>query len=132
MSRPNLLAPLPASPISVPVVTSLASHGRPLRISVEGNIGSGKSTFLNYCRRHGDIDVACEPVDEWTNVDGFNLLVRSIFMLRSFRDAIQLTFSLHPFISICMTERSLLSSRFVLHSRWVSYSIIRVLVLLLL
>lgn len=47
----------------------------PLVVSVEGNIGSGKSTFLQYCVQQPFIEVAYEPVDTWTNYGGTNLLV---------------------------------------------------------
>lgn len=34
------------------------SFNKPLRISIEGNIGSGKSTFLNYAKEnHADFEV---------------------------------------------------------------------------
>lgn len=45
-------------------------------ISIDGNIGSGKSTFLNLLKeRYGDrFYFAKEPVDEWININGENLL----------------------------------------------------------
>ena len=45
-------------------------------ISIDGNIGSGKSTFLNLLKeRYGDVFYfAKEPVDEWLNINGENLL----------------------------------------------------------
>lgn len=46
-----------------------------LVVSVEGNIGSGKSTFLNYCSTKPGIDVHPEPIEKWRNVNGENLLV---------------------------------------------------------
>ncbi|XP_037030944.1 deoxynucleoside kinase-like isoform X2 [Bradysia coprophila] len=45
-----------------------------LIVSVEGNIGSGKSTFLSYCSQDPAFDVFSEPVDTWSNVGGTNLL----------------------------------------------------------
>lgn len=59
-------------------VSSTGQH-RSLRVAVEGNIGSGKSTFLTYCQQNKDFDVAFEPISEWTNMNGTNLLV--IFLL---------------------------------------------------
>lgn len=53
---------------------------RPLTVAVEGNIGCGKSTFLDYCREKSGVVVYPEPVGEWQNVNGFNLLV-SIFLI---------------------------------------------------
>ncbi len=43
-------------------------------IIVEGNVGVGKSTFLNYLHQHLNIDVVFEPNQLWQNVDGYNLL----------------------------------------------------------
>ncbi|MBP6892405.1 deoxynucleoside kinase [Candidatus Babeliales bacterium] len=48
-------------------------HGIPM-IMIEGNVGVGKSTFLNYLNQHLDIDVIFEPNQLWQNVDGYNLL----------------------------------------------------------
>jgi len=41
-------------------------------ISIEGNLGAGKSTLLSYL----DVSVIEEPVDEWTNTAGSNVLQR--------------------------------------------------------
>lgn len=46
----------------------------PFTVCVEGNIGSGKSTFLERCARHEGIEVLMEPINDWTNVGGVNLL----------------------------------------------------------
>lgn len=46
-------------------------------IFIEGNVGSGKSTFLKLLKSKGLHDIILEPVDEWTsikNADGTNLL----------------------------------------------------------
>lgn len=41
----------------------------------EGNIGAGKSTFLEILRKYfPKLVLTLEPCDEWQNVDGFNLL----------------------------------------------------------
>ena len=40
-------------------------------ISIEGNIGSGKSTFLKYLKDHLTSDKICfldEPVDDWLSI----------------------------------------------------------------
>lgn len=42
---------------------------------MEGNIGSGKSTFLDYCASLPNYAVYPEPVEKWENVNGVNLLV---------------------------------------------------------
>ncbi|CAH0562048.1 unnamed protein product [Brassicogethes aeneus] len=47
---------------------------RPYTVIVEGNIGSGKTTFLNYFNRNKDVCVLAEPVEMWRDCDGYNLL----------------------------------------------------------
>jgi deoxyadenosine/deoxycytidine kinase len=43
-------------------------------IVVEGNIGAGKTTFLNHFRDISIVDVYEEPVNKWRNCRGHNLL----------------------------------------------------------
>ena len=41
----------------------------PFIVSIEGNIGSGKSTFVNYLKNNMDnVILLQEPVDEWTKI----------------------------------------------------------------
>ena len=48
---------------------------KPFRVVVEGNIGSGKSTFLEHFKKFSDcVDIIDEPVEEWRNIKGHNLL----------------------------------------------------------
>ena len=53
-----------------------AKQSRPYTIIVEGNIGSGKTTFLEpFARNHQDkVEVLAEPVEMWRNCQGHNLL----------------------------------------------------------
>ncbi|CAH0392434.1 unnamed protein product [Bemisia tabaci] len=53
---------------------SCNSARRPFTVFVEGNIGSGKSTFLSYFNDFADIFVALEPVHLWQDVNGHNIL----------------------------------------------------------
>ncbi|XP_054269663.1 deoxynucleoside kinase-like isoform X1 [Macrosteles quadrilineatus] len=48
---------------------------RPLRVSIEGNIGCGKSTLINYFKKFSEVDSRPEPLDSWKNVQGHNLLM---------------------------------------------------------
>jgi deoxyadenosine/deoxycytidine kinase len=41
---------------------------------IEGNIGAGKSTFLRQVGRYLDAQMVAEPVQEWQNIGGENLL----------------------------------------------------------
>ena len=50
---------------------------RPFTVLVEGNIGSGKSTYLQHFSgsRHQDkVEVVMEPVEKWRNLNSHNLL----------------------------------------------------------
>ena len=47
---------------------------RPFTVVVEGNIGSGKTTFLELFNKKEIVEVITEPVEEWRNVGGHNLL----------------------------------------------------------
>jgi deoxynucleoside kinase len=48
---------------------------RPFTVVVEGNIGSGKSTFLEHFRPWSDeVELITEPVAAWRNLKGHNLL----------------------------------------------------------
>ena len=50
---------------------------RPIVLSVEGNIGAGKSTFLRIMENHfgeENIEFIPEPVHLWTNCNGKNML----------------------------------------------------------
>jgi len=51
-----------------------AKRKRPFVVSVEGNIGCGKSTFLNYFKPFPAVQIYPEPVGDWCNVNGHNLL----------------------------------------------------------
>ncbi|XP_012276035.1 deoxynucleoside kinase isoform X2 [Orussus abietinus] len=47
---------------------------RPFTVCVEGNIGSGKTTFLSHFRKYDNTTVLQEPIELWRNVGGTNLL----------------------------------------------------------
>lgn len=47
---------------------------KPFVVSVEGNIGSGKSTMLQYYSELDDVQLHPEPVEKWQNLNGHNLL----------------------------------------------------------
>jgi len=52
----------------------LTSKERPFTILVEGNVGSGKSTFLKIMDKFPGVKVFPEPVDNWQKVGSQNLL----------------------------------------------------------
>ena len=48
---------------------------KPFTVLVEGNIGCGKTTFLQHFSELTDsVEVLKEPVEKWRNVRGHNLL----------------------------------------------------------
>lgn len=88
-------------------------------VVVEGNIGSGKSSFLQYFDQHEDIFVVPEPVELWQNLRGHNLLD---YMYKdpkrwalTFQTYVQLTMlSMHSKKSKCpvkLMERSIWSAK---------------------
>ena len=46
-----------------------------LQIAVEGNIASGKSSFLEYLSNQKNTEVLYEPLKEWQTLEGGNLIV---------------------------------------------------------
>ena len=100
---------------------SQSVEGRPFTVIVEGNIGSGKSTFLDHYRNLSDFAVFQEPVDKWRDLDGHNLLELMYTDPRrhsyTFQSFVQLTMAqLHAAKTkkrIKMMERSLWSARYV-------------------
>lgn len=48
---------------------------RPFTVAVEGNIGSGKTTFIKHFNKFNNVALFSEPIDLWRNCDGHNLLV---------------------------------------------------------
>lgn len=45
---------------------------KPFKVYVEGNIGSGKSTFLELLSENNMIEVFKEPLERWQNFEGIN------------------------------------------------------------
>ena len=109
---------------------SNSSRSRPYTVIVEGNIGAGKTTFLQPFKKHENIvQVVTEPVDKWRNLQGHNLLQKMYddpkrwsFELQSY---IQLTMAQEHMkpchVPIKMMERSLL--RFLLYIKVYIYHI---------
>lgn len=48
---------------------------QPFTVFVEGNIGSGKTTFLKHFAALDNVATLAEPVELWRNVRGENFLV---------------------------------------------------------
>lgn len=98
-----------------------AAATRPFTIAVEGNIGAGKSTFLEHFAKFKVVETVVEPVEKWRNMEGHNLLAlqyqdpeRWCHLMQSY---VQLTMAqnhckpLSAGKEVKMMERSLHSSR---------------------
>lgn len=99
------------------------SARRPLKISIEGTMGCGKSTFLHYmqcCAPGMYFSVVPEQVEKWRNVGGANMLEYGLHGagegMANFQHYVLLTTMLanrdvHPAASVVLTDRSLLSQQ---------------------
>lgn len=120
-----------------PSINNKTSAG-PKIILVEGNIGSGKSSFLDIMSSWPGVEVFTEPVDLWRNVSGVNLFEKmnksperwmatfqlystlTRFILISFQFSIKKSFNRTQQMMMAqksksptvMIERSLFSERF--------------------
>jgi len=52
----------------------MSSSKKQFTIAVEGNIGSGKSTVLDYLSKSPFCDIIEEPIERWKNLRGHNIL----------------------------------------------------------
>lgn len=69
--------PLGQSDITMPPIANekLGAGGKkPFTVFVEGNIGSGKTTFLDHFQQFDDVCLLTEPVEKWRSCGGVNLL----------------------------------------------------------
>ncbi|XP_064466397.1 thymidine kinase 2, mitochondrial-like isoform X2 [Ornithodoros turicata] len=97
------------------------NSGKKITVTVEGNVGCGKTTFLEYCQQFKDTETLMEPVGRWRDLDGDNLLELMYKDPRrwglTFQTYVQLTMlKLHLIPSsapVKMMERSIHSARYV-------------------
>lgn len=95
-------------------------RSRPFTVSIEGNIGSGKSTFLKYFSSMPGVATHQEPIDLWTNLKGHNLLgklyedpQRWSFLFQSYVQLTRLNIHLQDSNSpVKLIERSLQNNRY--------------------
>lgn len=96
---------------------------RPFRVSIEGNIGSGKSTCIKFFDKYPNVEKHGEPVNEWRDVSGHNLLGlmysdinKWIFSFQHYvhlsRLKIQTSPPSSPNVTVKMFERSVQNSRY--------------------
>lgn len=118
------LAVRSVSRVLVKMSSPCKTYKRPFTVCIEGNIGSGKTTFLSHFKKFNNTAVLQEPVELWRNVAGTNLLElmysdpkRYAFLFQSY---VQLTMlQLHTYKSPCpykVMERSVYSARCFIES----------------
>lgn len=71
---------------------------RPFTVLVEGNIGCGKTTFLNHFNKFDNVCVLSEPVDMWRNLNGHNLLDLM------YKDTEKWSFSFQSYVQLTMLK----------------------------
>ncbi|CAG9763361.1 unnamed protein product [Ceutorhynchus assimilis] len=100
---------------------SVTKNGpRPFTVIVEGNIGSGKTTFLNHFNQYEDVCVLAEPIEMWRNCQGHNLLGLMYQDIKkwsfTFQSYVQLTMLQHhtkqTSCPVKLMERSIYSARY--------------------
>ena len=119
---PDTLVMLPEPETSVTSNERENASRRPYTIVVEGNIGSGKTSFLELVQASSpeSVEIMKEPVEQWQNCQGNNLLElmyddpkKNSF---AFQTYVQLTkVQMHEKASekpFCLMERSVLSARY--------------------
>lgn len=72
---------------------------RPFNVIVEGNIGSGKTTLLEHFKKYEDVSVQAEPLEQWTNFNGHNLLALM------YKDAQKWSFSFESYVLLTMMQQ---------------------------
>jgi deoxyadenosine/deoxycytidine kinase len=100
--------------------SEMKGNNKPFIVSIEGNIGSGKSTMLNYFNKFTDVELIPEPVKDWCDVNGHNLLgkmyedpKRWSFQFQSYVQLSRLKLLKEPTdCSVKIIERSLQNNRF--------------------
>ncbi|XP_050466366.1 deoxynucleoside kinase-like isoform X1 [Cataglyphis hispanica] len=73
-------------------------YKRPFTVCVEGNIGSGKTTFLSHFKKFDNVIVFEEPVELWRDVSGTNLLELM------YRDPSRYAFLFQSYVQLTMLQ----------------------------
>ena len=74
--NPRLTYKMPSLSNDAPVspTKQFEVNNKPFVVSIEGNIGAGKSTILKFFEKYSDVELIPEPVAQWCDVNGHNLL----------------------------------------------------------
>ncbi|XP_071128547.1 thymidine kinase 2, mitochondrial-like [Mytilus edulis] len=101
-------------------IGALLPKGKKYTVSVEGNIGCGKTTLLEYFRSSPNVEAIREPVEQWTNIQGHNALAllyedpqRWSFTFNLYAQLTRIQMHVKPHMKpVKMLERSLYSTRY--------------------
>jgi len=118
VSMPELESTRAQSPVSP--TKQMKANNRPFIVSIEGNIGAGKSTMLKFFEQYTDVELIPEPVAQWCDVKGHNLLgklyedpKRWSFQFQSYVQLTRLQLLKKPTsCSVKIIERSIQNNRF--------------------
>merc|ERR1719221_1680872 len=107
-----------SSPISP--TKMMSSNNAPFIVSIEGNIGAGKSTMLKFFEKYRDVELIPEPVAQRCDVNGHNLLgklyedpKRWSFQFQSYVQLTRLQLLKKPSnCSVKIIERSIQNNRY--------------------
>jgi len=110
----------PPTPVSPTKTMQNSSNNRPFVVSIEGNIGAGKSTMLKFFEQYRDVELIPEPVAQWCDVNGHNLLgklyedpKRWSFQFQSYVQLTRLQLLKKPTnCSVKIIERSIQNNRY--------------------
>ncbi|XP_067672097.1 thymidine kinase 2, mitochondrial-like [Haliotis asinina] len=99
---------------------SVSQDQKNFTVSVEGNIGCGKTTLLEYFKHSDSVQALSEPVEQWTNIQGHNALgllyedpSRWSFSFNMYAQLTRIQMHTKPHTKpIKMMERSLYSTRY--------------------
>lgn len=81
--------------------SSIQRNHKKLTVCVEGNIASGKTSFLNYFDGTPDVEVFEEPVEKWRNIDGDNVLAKM------YDDPTRWSLTLQTYVQLTMLQNHL-------------------------
>lgn len=99
----------------------LKNQGNKFTVSIEGNIGSGKSSLLGFFRQFPYVEAVEEPINRWTHVGGKHNALRLLyedparwsFAFNHYSTLTRLQIQAKPCKSpVKMIERSLFSTRY--------------------
>lgn len=107
-------------------------HKKPFTVIIEGNVGSGKTTFLDYFKKYENLCILSEPVELWRNCAGHNLFAHlyndPYKWSFPFQSYVQLTMLQHHMLPtnlpIKLLERSIFSARYCFVERLAKKGII--------